>query len=439
MTAWVLLGVGVVLTAFTGLFVAAEFSLVTLDRPELEARRERGERRLGLTIRALKRTSTHLSSAQVGITITTLLAGFAFEPSIAELLHKPFEDWGWPPQVSWAVAAVVAVVLSTLFSMLFGELIPKNFALSIPVEVARFVMPFQTGFTFLFRPVIFAVNATANGILRIFGIQAREELSAARSPQELSSLVKHSAAAGVLERDTATLLSRTLAFSELTASDVMTPRLKIASLESEQNARDVLELARRTGYSRFPVEGDDLDDVVGIVHVKYAMAVPRERRTEVPVTALMTQAMRVPETMNLDSLMSELRTRGYQFALVVDEYGGTAGIATLEDLVEELVGDVSDEHDRSRAGVIKRAADVTFPGLLRPDELSEQVGIVIPDDGPYETVGGFMMSELGRLPAVDDSVSIPEGTLTVARMDGRRIDRVRFVPHPETEGEASDD
>lgn len=433
---WMFFGVGVILTAGTGFFVAAEFALVNLDRPELEARRERGERGLAMTISALKITSTHLSSAQLGITLTTLLTGFTMEPAISSLLSGPLSSWGLPDGATTAIGATLAIVFATTLSMIVGELIPKNFALAIPERTAKVVMPFQVLFTTVFHPAIRVLNRAANAVLRSVGIEPKEELSGARSPEELASLVRRSALAGLLEKDTATLLSRTLAFSERTASDVMTPRLRLATLEPGDSARAVLDLARTTGYSRFPVVGDDgLDDVRGVVHVKSAMAVPRERRVEVPVSALLSEPLRVPETMPLDVLLTELRGRGFQLAIVVDEYGGTAGIATLEDLVEELIGEVSDEHDRTKAGVVASRDFLTFPGSLRPDELFERAHIQVPEDGPYETVAGFVISELGRLPRVDDEVTVDGGVLKVVRLDGRRIDRIRYTPVVvETEG-----
>jgi CBS domain containing-hemolysin-like protein len=190
-------------------------------------------------------------------------------------------------------------------------------------------------------------------------------------------------------------------------------------------------LAIRTGLSRFPVIDEGIDDVVGLVHVKQAVAVPREKRGEVPVTALQSDALRVPETMKLDLLLGELRGRGYQMAVVVDEYGGTAGVATLEDLVEELVGEVSDEHDRSKPDVVRSRDWFTFPGILRPDELLERTNVNVPEDGPYETVAGWLMSELGRLPAVGDTVTVNGGEFRIERLDGRRIDRVRYTPNTE--------
>jgi CBS domain containing-hemolysin-like protein len=439
MPEWLLLVAGVVLTIGTGFFVASEFALVNLDRSDLEARAAKGERNLGMTIRALKITSTHLSSAQLGITITTLLTGYTLEPAFVGLLTGPLGNLGW--QKGWvvAVAAIVAVAIATLISMILGELVPKNIALAPPKETGKVVIPFQVGFTTVFKPVVWLLNVTANGVLRIVGIEPKEELSFARTAEELTSLVRRSAREGSLDSDTATLLARTLAFADLTAQDVMTPRPRVESLERTETAQDVIDLARKTGFSRFPVIDDGIDDVVGLVHVKQAVAVPREKRDDVPVTALQSEALRVPETMRLDLLLGELRGRGYQMAVVVDEYGGTAGVATLEDLVEELVGDVSDEHDKARPDVVRSRDWFTFPGILRPDELLERTDVNVPEDGPYETVAGWMMSELGKLPSPGDTVTVNGGVFRVERMDGRRIDRVRYTPHVEPVGGARDE
>ncbi len=441
MNDWILLLIGILLTAGTGIFVAAEFSLVALDRQDLERRRSAGERGLDRVIRGLSITSTHLSSAQLGITLTTLLAGYTLEPAISGFLDGPLGALGVPEGLRRAISAPIAVALATVFSMIVGELVPKNFALAKPLATARLVMPAQGTFTATFKPAILVLNGSANGILRGIGIEPKEELSGARSAEELSSLVRHSASAGLLEADTATLLDRTLRFSELTAADVMTPRLKVESLQRLEPATAVLELSGRTGFSRFPVIDEDRDDVVGVVHVKQAVAVPRARRPEVPVAALAEELVRVPETMRLDQLLEELRSTGFQLAIVVDEYGGTAGIVTLEDLVEEIVGEVADEHDRAAAGVVGTAEKMTFPADLRPDEVLDQTGIDIPDSDEYDTVAGFVLRELGRIPEPGDEVMLADGgTLRVERMDGRRIARLRYTSVPLPEGaDAIDD
>ncbi|KQR21124.1 hemolysin family protein [Microbacterium sp. Leaf151] len=427
---FVMLGVGLLLTVGTGLFVASEFALVNLDRADLEARRNAGETRLSLTIDALRITSTHLSSAQLGITLTTLLTGYTMEPAISSLLRPVFQTWGLPEALIVSLAAVIGVAFATVLSMILGELVPKNFALAIPRQTAKLVIPFQVAFTAVFKPAIIVLNGSANGVLRAMGVEPKEELSGARSAEELSSLVRRSANAGMLEKDTASLLDRSLTFARLSAADVMTPRPSVHALAAGDPADDVVQLARRTGHSRFPVYDESMDDIVGVVHLKAAIGVPREKRGDVPVAALATEPLRVPETVHLDTLVSELRSRGYQMAIVVDEYGGTAGVVTLEDLVEEIVGEVLDEHDRSRAGVVRSAASLTFPGDLRPDEVLDRAGVRVPEGEVYDTVGGFIMAALERIPVVGDTVDLDDGILAVQRMDGRRVDRVQFTPTP---------
>ncbi len=436
---YIMLGVGIVLIVGTGLFVASEFALVNLDRADLEARRERGESRLSMTIGALKITSTHLSSAQLGITLTTLLTGYTMEPAISNLLRPVLAGWGLPAAVVSPLAVVVSLVLATLLSMIIGELVPKNFALALPRQTAKLVMPFQVAFTTVFRPAIVLLNGSANGILRAMGVEPKEELSGARSAEELSSLVRRSASAGVLEKDTASLLNRTLMFSRLSAADVMTPRPSLHAVAAGDSADDVIQLARRTGHSRFPVFSDSIDDIVGIVHLKAAISVPRERRADVPAAALASDPLRVPETVHLDQLMAELRAKGYQMAVVVDEYGGTAGVATLEDLVEEIVGEVADEHDRARAGVVRKGDAITFPGDLRPDELLDRTGVRVSEGEVYDTVAGFMIAALERMPKVGDEIEIEDGMLRVQRMDGRRVDRIQFTPRALPAGATGDD
>jgi len=423
-----MLALGVILTIGTGLFVASEFSLVNLDRRELEARRERGERGLSNSIRALKLTSTHLSGAQLGITITTMLTGFLVEPALSTLLTPGLSGLGLSAQVTSGLALGLGMFIATIFATLIGELVPKKLALTLPLKVNQFVVLFQLAFTWLFGWMIKVLNASGNGIVRLFGIEPKEELSSSRTAEELASLVRRSAMLGALDASTATLLTKTLALSQLTAADVMTPRTRMHSIEAAASAQQVIDLCNRTGHSRFPVTDGSSDDVIGVVHVKQAASVPREKRGDVPATAIMAEPLRVPETMRLETLMVELRAKGLQMAIVIDEYGGTAGIATLEDLVEELVGELADEHDRARTGVTRGAnSSVLFPGMIRPDELHE-MAIKVPDNAAYETVAGFLMSSLGRIPVVGDEVTIENGVLRVERMDGRRIDRVRFTP-----------
>ncbi|MDQ4502017.1 hemolysin family protein [Sinomonas sp. ASV322] len=425
---WLFLVVGIILVFGTGFFVSVEFSLVALDPATVQRSIELGEKGSKALMQCITTLSTQLSSCQLGITLTTLLTGFVIQPSVGRLLETPLAALGLPG--AHAVSLVVAMIIATLGSMLLGELVPKNLAIARALAVGRAVARPQLVFTALFRPAILLLNGFANRILHAMGIEAQEEISGARSPAELASLVRRSAELGTLDEGTARFVSRTLSFAERTAADVMTPRMRVTTIDATDPVEAVITAARATGHSRFPVIGDSPDDVRGLVHVKKAVAVPAKKRDRIEAGAIMTGVLRVPETIHLDALISQLRDGNLQLAVVLDEYGGTAGVVTLEDLVEEIVGEVSDEHDRLVPGVLQSAAgDWYFPGLMRPDEVSEHVpGLVVEDSPAYETVGGYVMSVLGRVPEVGDRVDVVGGALEVTRMDGRRVDRLRFSP-----------
>jgi CBS domain containing-hemolysin-like protein len=433
MNEWIMIGIGLILTVGTGFFVASEFALVNLDRNDLEARQARGEKRLAPTIKALKITSTHLSGAQLGITLTTLLTGYTFEPAISMLLSGPLTAAGFPEGLVPGVGAVVAIFIATVFSMVIGELVPKNFALALPLATAKVVIPFQALFTAVFKPVILLFNNTANAVIRSFGIEPKEELSGARSAEELSSLVRRSALEGVLDLDHAALLHRTLRFSEHSAADVLTPRVRMTAVNTDDAAEQIIALASSTGYSRFPVIGRDRDDVLGVLHVKQAFAVALEERANVFAADLMIEPLMVPESMGVDSLLVLLRKQGLQVAIVSDEHGGTAGIVTLEDLVEEIVGELEDEHDRARVGVVRTGRSITFDASLRPDELLDRTGIAVPDGEEYDTVAGFVTDRLDRIPELGDEVAIDGGTLRVERVAGTHVERLKFTPEESAE------
>lgn len=438
---WLYLAFGLLLILGTGFFVAVEFALVALDQPTVRRAVENGDKAAEPLLRCLTSLSTQLSSCQLGITLTTLLTGFVMEPSVGRLLKTPLTALGLPSVAVDSVSVVAAMVLATLLSMLLGELIPKNMSISLPFRMGRALARPQLAFTVVFKPAILLLNGFSNKVLHLFGLEAKEEVTGARTPAELSSMVRRSAEMGTLDQGTANFLSRTFSFAERTAADVMTPRIRLETIDSEQSVADVIEAARRTGYSRFPVLGDSPDDIRGVVHVKKAVAVPRSRRADLPAGAIMSEVLRVPETVHLDSLLSELRGANLQLAVVLDEWGGTAGVATLEDLVEEIVGEVSDEHDKVKPGVLQSAAGAWyFPGIMRPDEVSQLVPqLDVPDEAGYETVGGYIMAELGRIARVGDQVSVDGGLLEVERMDGRRIDRVSFIPRADDDDPAAAD
>ena len=429
MTEWLLVLAGVALTLGTAVFVAAEFTFVALDKPAVQRAVDEGDQRARPVLSSLRGLSTQLSAAQIGITLTTLVLGYLAEPSVGRLLQGPLQAMGLSATAAEPVSAGLALFLATVFSMVVGELVPQFLGISAPLGTAKVVAVPVRIFSVITKPLIVLLNGSANLVLRAFGITPQEELSGARTPQELASLVRRSAEAGTLDETTARLVTRSLDFGEQTAADVMTPRVRCTAIERTASAADVLRLARRTGHSRFPVIGEDWDDVDGLVHVKRAIAVPHDRREDVPVSALMIEPTLVPETIRLDPLLLLLRGAGMQLAVVVDEYGGTSGLVTLEDVIEEIVGEVSDEHDRSRTtGREMTDGSWTVPGLWRPDEVRDRLGADVPDGPAYETVGGFVMAALGRVPVAGDEVGVPGWTVRVEAMDGRRVDRLRFTP-----------
>lgn len=427
MTEVLLLLVALLLCVACGAFVAAEFSLTTVERGELERAVERGDRGAASALKAVRSLTFQLSGAQLGITVTNLVIGMLSEPSIAKLIRSPVEAAGLPPAAASTLALVIGTALSTVVLMVVGELVPKNWAISSPLSVARAVATPQRVFTAVFRPFISHLNNTANRIVRRFGLEPTEELASARSPQELVALARHSAKEGALEADTAELFVRTLNLAELTAENVMTPRVQVTALEVRATAEDVANATRATGLSRFPVYCGSLDTVVGVAHIKDVLAVPADERPRKRVSEMLREPLLVPETLTVDRLLDQLSGK-LAMAVVIDEYGGTAGVVTLEDIVEEVVGEVRDEHDPHETPDLAAAGEDadgrtlwSADGAARTDQLS-RIGLRVPD-GPYETLAGLIAAELGRIPTVDDTVELSGWRIDVVDATGRRAAR----------------
>lgn len=438
MTESLLVVVAVLLTLVCGVFVAAEFSLTTIERGELERAARAGERGAGAALAAVRSLAVQLSGAQLGITLTGLIIGMLAESSVAKLLRGPLRAAGLPESGAASLALVLGTALSTIALMVFGELIPKNWAISRPLPVARTVAAPQRVFTSAFGPLIHHLNNTANRILRRMGLEPAEELASARGPHELRALARYSAKEGALEEDTAELFIRTIGLADLTAQNVMTPRVQVHALEAEATAEDVANMTRATGLSRFPVYRGTLDAVLGTVHIKDVLALPAGVRRRTPVTRLLREPMLVPQSLTVDRLLEHFSGRR-SMAVVIDEYGGTAGVATLEDIVEEVVGEVRDEHDPHEVPDLlfvradrdgRRIYDAD--GATRTEDQLERIGLHAPE-GPYETLAGLVAHRLGRIPEDGDMVELDGWQIEVTDAGGHRAARARLVSPPGVE------
>ncbi len=422
----------ILLTAANAGFVAAEFSLVTVDRVEIDRQADAGDRAAKIVRRALRELSFQLSGAQLGITITALLTGYLAEPAIAELIDPVFAG----------ASHFVALVIATLFSMLFGELVPKNAALARPLPVARATAGPQRIFSKVFRPLIVVLNGSANWLVRRLGVEPQEELASARSPEELGLLAAISAQAGALPTETAVMLQRTIRFGDKRAAEAMTPRVDVVGLRTDETVAELVAQAQCTGHSRFPVYVETLDQVRGVVTVIDALGIPPAKRSTTPVATVAREPVFVPGSLDLDRVLAALGAADAGLAIVVDEYGGTDGVVTIEDLVEELVGEIDDEHDPVEDSPDLFLPDLDPPallghpllepvlvdGVLREDELAELTGFRLPP-GPYETLAGFLMSRLGHIPAAGESVIEGNWEFTVVEVERRRVEQVRVTHH----------
>jgi CBS domain containing-hemolysin-like protein len=388
----------------------------------------------------------------VGITVTNLAIGFLAAPSVSNLIDGPLDRLGVPPGWVTPIAAATGLLFGTFATMIFGELVPKNLALAKPMVVAKATQRFQRGFTAVMRGPIRVLNGSANAVVRRLGIEPQEELRSARSSTELASLIARSASVGTLDPETAELMEKSVEFGSRTAGEIMTPRVRTLSLDESDRAIRIIELTRESGHSRFPVLDAD-DAVVGTVHVKNAVALPVHERATTRVKHLMVKPIVVPDSLRLDPLLALLREDGFQLAVVLDEYGGHAGIVTLEDVIEEIVGDIADEHDRLGEQVQpRRDGSWLISGLLRPDEVEDLTGVTLPESEDYDTVAGLVLQVLGRVPSVGDIAEVAVAdprrddddrprermvALTVEHMDGLRIDRLTLrLLEPDGDGSA---
>jgi CBS domain containing-hemolysin-like protein len=423
-----------------GFFVIGEFALVAVDRNKIDQMAEDGHRRAASVQNALQTLSFQLSGAQLGITITSLLIGFIAEPTVGRALEPVVGGLPFVPEHSTvAVAIVVALVIATATQMVVSELIPQNLAISRPLGVSLAVSTPLRLFNTLFKPLIVFLNAAANRTVRLFGIEPRDELSAVHSLEELEVLIQSSGQEGALPPEDFRLLSRSITFGDKTAADAIVPRTAVVAIHKDEPLQALVDVAIETGHSRFPVHEDTIDDVVGIAYVKDLYRVDLDDRATTRVTAIMRAPLVVPESRNLVSLLAEMRRDRLQMCVVIDEFGGTAGILTLEDLLEEIVGEIEDEYDVAEEPERDGLPDGVhmLAGLMRPDEVVEKCGFEIPE-GDFETLAGFLLDRFGRIPQVGDHLSYDGWEFKVTGMDGKRIEQVLVVGRPRPKEDEDD-
>jgi CBS domain containing-hemolysin-like protein len=417
----------VILILANAFFVAGEFAIVAVERSTVERQAREGDKRARRILGSLRNLSFELSGAQLGITITSLVLGAIAEPTIAEVLIPLIGEVGFLGEgTTLAVSVAIAFVLATMAQMVFGELVPKNLAISNPYRsAALFVIPMQM-VNRAVRPLILFLNNAADWTVRKLGIEPRADLAGVRSMEELELMIRSSGEEGRLDDEEMELLTRAITFTEKVAAEAMIPRVNVVAINRHQPISELRQIARETGHSRFPVYGLDVDEIVGIVHVKDTIGIPASRRALTPVEEIAEPGLRVPAASRLEYLLTQLQTQGQGMAMVIDEYGGTAGIITIEDLLEEIFGEIEDEYDEANRDVAESEQVDVLSGLLHRHDVEERIGYEWPE-GHYETLGGFLVASLGRFPEEGEVVSVGELAFEVLQMDGHRIDQVRVV------------
>lgn len=372
--------------------------------------------------------SFHLSGAQLGITLSSLILGLVIKQTLGPVI-EPFLQWlPFSEELIPTLTIVLALALGTSMQLVFGELVPKNLAITYPYRTAQRVGVPMLMVNGAFSPLIRVLNAAANRTVRLMGIEPREELAGVRSIEELELIIRASGEGGLLSDHELGLLTRSITFAENLTSDVMVPRVQIVGLPSSATVADIQLASIESGHSRFPIFGSDLDEILGVAHVKDSLRVPVEHRGSEPIVNHMRPALVIPDSQPLEAVLFELRTRGSGMAVVTDEYGGTAGIVTSEDLLEEIVGEIRDEHDHLPSSVSPKPGELS--GLLHRHEVEAALGFEWPE-GRYETLGGLITALLEHLPDLGDTVEIDGWLFEVVGVDGFRVDRVKITPPAE--------
>lgn len=418
----------VALIGANGLFVAGEFALVAADRGRIDLAAARGSRRAVMVRAMFDRLSLYLSGTQLGVTMTSILLGFLAEPLLSKLFLPPLEQFV-SIRAAHSIAYAASLIVAAVVQLIAAELVPKNVAVARAEGTALVLAPVLRAYVFVFNPIIRLLRGSSEWTLRRLGVEPRGELESVPSLDELDVLIRTSGDRGTLNAEATKLLTRSIRFADKTASDVFVPRLDIEALPDTASAADLATAVAEHGYSRFPIYRDELDEIVGVVLAKTLLRIPTAERATTPLVSLMQPILAVPEAQPLRTLLIDMRQQRRQLAVVIDEYGGTAGIVTLEDVLEEIVGEIDDEYDVPKLTTLAITESVGFvlDGDLDPDRVHDECGIRLPE-GDYETLAGFVLVVFDRIPEAGDKTKWHGWEIEIEEMDRRRVARVAFRP-----------
>ncbi len=417
----------VVLVLLNGFFVGAEFALVRSRRNRLEAMVRTGDRLARVALRASSNISGLLPASQLGVTLSSLALGWVAQSTMTDVLASLPDGAEIPARVT--IAALIAFAAASYVHVVFGELVPKAAALNHPERLAKWLVPPLVLFASLSRPLVWVINRTSNFMLRLFGLRALPGEDSVHSPDELRILVEQAQEGGAIEAQDADMIDAVLEFSEKNASDVMTPRTEVAAFALDASLEDVLATVEDRGYSRYPVYEDSIDNIVGLILTKDILIEAVRRRNSFSLQAVMRPVHMVPGSREVEDVLADFKRLKEHMAVVLDEFGGTAGVVTMEDLLEEIVGEILDEYDDPAEKPVETLGGETLvPGSTHISDLNERFALEVPDED-YTTIGGYVFGTLGRLPAPGDRVTAGGAIFTVREMDGRRIETLAVDLH----------
>ena len=425
----------ILLVLLNGFFVGAEFALVRSRRTRLEAMVRSGDRLARFAVRAVSNISRILSASQLGVTLASLGLGWVAESTVGDIFANMFSYVPFAMEMSLrlTLGAALALIVVTYLHVVFGELTPKAAALNHPEALARWLAPPLLFFAWITTPFTYFLNRSSQVILRILGQEKAGQEEAVHSPEEIRLLVEQSQESGQMLAHDADMIDAVFEFSEKNARDVMTPRTELVALPIEATLSEVLSVVQESGLSRYPVYDESIDNIIGVVLAKdlLKLLAPRANTEAFDLPSIMRPVHVIPGSREVEEVLADFKRLKEHMAVVLDEYGGTAGVVTMEDLLEELVGEILDEYDTpedAEAPLHTKAGETMVPGSTHIGELNERFALEVPDD-EYTTIGGYLFGALGRLPVVGDRVTASHAVFAVRSMQGRRIETLSVDLH----------